>query len=309
MGTEMKSIALALVASLAGCATKLPPLGNVTISDVSAYLVQSRCQDGSLEIVNSDCVGARSQTSVDTMVMRRADWPPPTGYMDQDAYLGPSGPQTIWSYAPHGPFIATNGDGGEVYAIEADGTVRISATQDGGTPYLQGFYGANCGATGWMAFRPDAPTGSWATLIATLKDQEVPSGCPILGYFGLGWSKSFTRYRLENVTLPFVVAGAEQAITLPTIISEHYNRSALAASTALERSMWSKGVGRVVWEAWTTTNPLPVQANRCPGTVWSVAPGPGWTLNDCRYGTNVVIDNDPITGQDYGWPPAIADLP
>jgi hypothetical protein len=304
----------ALAIALSGCSGTLPSLGAsttgpVTIADLQTYLVQQRCADGALMVsASAPCVSA-PQTEADVMVQRRHDWPAPAGYMAQDAYLGPYGPETIWSYAPFGPFVAAHGDGGEVYVIDGD-TVRISITQDGGTPYIQGFYGAGCaGGSGWIAFRNDAPTGSWATVVATLNDVKVPGSCPPLGVLRVGYSQALTRYRLETVSFPFIVDGVRDTIPLQAVISEHYDHGTFAASKNMERSMWAAGVGRAVWEAWSVTNTTPVDPARCPGTNWSQPPAVGWVMYDCRYTTNIVTESAPITGTTYGWPAAGLSLP
>jgi hypothetical protein len=287
-----------IVAALGGCSRAAPAPGPVTIADPVAFLVQLRCPDGALEIAEPGCPGAAPQRAADPMRMRRRDWPAPAGYLAQDAVLGPDGPETLWSFAPSGPFVASHGDGGEVYVVE-DRAVRISITQDGGRPYLQGFYGARCGGDGWIAFKADAPTGRWASLVAHLSDGPVPSPC-------MAFSAALTRYRLEDVAAPWIVAGATRMIVRPTVIAEHYDRATLAASRNMERSFFAKGVGRIIWEAWTTGKPTGNGlAARCPGTAWSTPPAAGWVLSDCRYATNLVADDSAMSGRRFGWPPAL----
>jgi len=290
-----------LAAALVGCrlAAATPALGPITIDDPAAFLAQLRCPDGRLEVAEPRCANAAPQTAADPMRMRRRDWPPPEGYIAQDAILGPGGPETIWANPPFGRAVTARGDGGEIYAVEG-GTVRVVATQDGGKPYLQGFYGAHCGGTGWIVFRADAPTGRWASLVAHLSGERVPSMC-------FAWSAAFTRYRLEQVAAPWVVGGVRRDIVRPTIISEHYDRASIEAATAMERSLFAKGVGRIVWESWSRRAAPSVDlAARCPGAAWSTPPGPGWRLVDCRYATNLVTADGSMTGAAFGWPPPIA---
>jgi hypothetical protein len=286
-------------ATLAGCGRAATPIAAQTIPDPVAYLVQLRCPDGRLEVAEPDCPGAAPQRASDPMLMRRRDWPAPDGYVAQDAILGAYGPETLWSFSPSGPFVAAHGDGGEVYVVDGQ-TVRIALTQDGGKPYLQGFYGAHCGGAGWVAFRADAATGRWASLVAHLSDGRVPSFC-------LAFSAAFTRYRLEDVSAPWVVDGAVRAIALPTVIAEHYDRGAIADAHNMERSFFAKGVGRIIWEAWTTDKPTGAGlAARCPGTTWSTPPAAGWVLSDCRYATNLVAADGSLNGATFGWPGAVA---
>jgi hypothetical protein len=291
--------AFAAATALVGCSNAAPAPGPATIPDPTEYLVQLRCPDGVLEIAEPNCPGAAPQRASDPMTMRRHDWPAPRGYVAQDAVLGADGPETLWSFDPFGPFVAAHGDGGEAYAIDGH-TVRISVTQDGGKPGLQGFYGARCGGTGWIAFRDDAPTGRWASLVAHLSDEPVPSLC-----FAL--SAALTRYRLEDVAAPWIVGGGRRSLVRPTVIAEHYDRASLAASRNMERSFFAKGAGRIIWEAWTTGKPAGAYlATRCPGTAWSTPPAAGWVLSDCRYATNLVAGEGAMSGARFGWPPTLA---
>jgi hypothetical protein len=87
------------------------------------------------------------------------------------------------------------------------------------------------------------------------------------------------------------------------VISEHYDRATIATSTAMERSLFAEGVGRAVWEAWSTKAQPTAQLDvRCPGTAWSTPPAPGWRLVDCRYATNLVPADGSMTGANFGWP-------
>lgn len=290
--------------SLAACLLLAPGAGAgapVTLPDPVAYLVQQRCPDGGLQVTEPACQ-ARAQTAADPILVSRHDWPAPVGYMAQDAMLGPDGPETLWDFAPFGRFDAHNGDGGEVYVLTGD-TVRIALTQDGGTPYLQGFHGAGCGGTGWVVFRDDAPTGRWASLVARLGGGRASGPCAT-------GASALTRYRLERVSAPWIVSGRRIDIALPTVISEHYDRGALAASRAMERSFFARGVGRIIWEAWTRAAPASHDTDlRCPGTAWSTPPAPGWRLSDCRYATNLVATDGSMSGERFGWPPVVTPLP
>lgn len=209
---------------------------------------------------------------------------------------------TLWNFHAPGPFVQADGDGGEVYVVDGP-VVRISVTQDGGKPYLQGFYGASCGGTGWVAFRNDAPTGAWASVLAHLSGLAVPSACAAA-------NPAFTQYRREMVSIPFLIGAARQDIVLSTVISEHYDGASIAASHNMERSFFATGVGRAVWEAWSTADPTGAGLDqRCPGTSWSSAPAAGWRLSDCRFATNVVSEDGTTTANQFGWPPAVAPLP
>jgi hypothetical protein len=284
-------ITIALCLALVGCATSherlppVPPPAAATMPDVRVFLAPP------------------DVTAATPLLRRRHDWPG-AGYQISDAFAAADGQSwiTTWSYPPFGPFVEVNGDGGEVYVTDGT-TVRIAATQDGGKPYLQGFQGASCGGTGWVLFRNDAPTGSWAELVARLGGGDISAPCS-------ADNPGLTRYRLEVVEIPFIEAGVRTSRTLPTVISEHFNNATLAKSTALERSFFAAGVGRVIWEAWTTSAATdPNLADRCPGTVWSTPPAPGWALVDCRTSTNVFDTDGSMSGEIFAWPPAGTILP
>ena len=276
-----------------------------TLPDVRVFLAQNRCADGALAVAEPRCVGAAPQRARDAMRMRRRDWPAPDGYQIGDSYESDDGAYfvTVFSYAPFEAFIPEHGDGGELYVTDGT-TVRIAATEDGGQMgVVQGFYGQGCGGTGWVLFRNDAPTGRWAELVAHLKGEPLGSACSAR-------SSAYTRYRLETVALPFIIQGAPRTLTLPTVISEHFNAASLQRSSAMERSFMVQGVGRAIWEAWTKGPPAGRNlADRCPATAWSVAPAPGWTLSDCRVSTNLVAADGAMSGDGYGWPRPGLTLP
>lgn len=121
-------IALILMVMVGCGGNSQPP---VTISDLSVYLVQSRCPDGGLP---TTCSNPVLQRAVDLMSWRRWDG------LDQisDGAIMPNGSfVTTWAYGS-GPFDAARGDGGEV--MTSDGTTaRIVATQDGSKPGIQRF--------------------------------------------------------------------------------------------------------------------------------------------------------------------------
>jgi len=260
------------------------------------YLVEWVCPDGAFAGLRP-CDGAMPRSANTPMLWRRHDWPAPTGYQIEASFAGAGGaPETIWSYPPFGAFAVENGDGGEVYGVGRDGTVIVTETQDGGRPgVLQHFVGPRCGGTGWLLAKGAPPSGAWASAVATLSDSQDPNACPPLDH-------AFTRWRLETMSIPFIVAGKAQTIKVLTLISEHYDGASLAASQHLERSFFGKGWGRLIWEAWGMAPPTVDLTQRCPGTSWSTAPRPGWQLEDCRYATNIVAADGGMTGAAFGWP-------
>ena len=298
----IRALAMLAVLATAACAT-----GGETATriDPAPFLAQMRCADGALQVAEPNCVGAAPQRAGDRMRMRRHDWPGPVGYQIGDSYVAANGTdyETIFSYPPFGRFTAANGDGGEIYRIER-GMVRIAGTEDGGQMgVVQGFYGKGCGGTGWVLFGSDAVSGRWTALVARLNGAPAGRACS-------ADNVAYTRYRLEQVSIPFLIGGSRVARTLPTIISEHYDDRSIAQSHAMERSFMAKGVGRAIWEAWTTDAPASHDTDqRGPGTAWSTPPAPGWRLGDCRYATTLVADTGARSGAAYAWPPAGVVLP
>jgi hypothetical protein len=210
-----------IVGNVGGSAKSLPPMGTVTVRDLSAFLDQTVCDDGSVDFTRC---GAKHRQSEDEVARyRRHDLPAPGGYQIGDCV----DERCIFSYPPFGPFNVANGDGGDHYTIDRDGIVRIDLTQDGSKPgILQHFVGPDCGGDGWVVFRQDAPTGRWAEMVARLSNTN-DGRCPS----SLG--SAYTRWRLEQIPWTLYFGQRPTTVTLLTIISEHYEglacRHALAA--------------------------------------------------------------------------------
>lgn len=272
----------------------------VTIPDITAYLAVSRCPDGQPAVL-SNCANSMPQKASDPMLVRKLDWSGHTGNQIEDTYLSNNGQYYVntFSYAPNRQFVPGNGDGGDVLVTDGT-TVRITFTQNGtsGGGTIAGYWvGANCGGTGWLLFDNTAPTGRWADKVALLKGSVDPNACPNL-------SSAYTRWRLENANVPFVVNGQVQQINLPVVISEHFGGASIGNAHSMERVVMAKGFARVLWEAWATTPPLGIQNWSCPGIApWSDPPAPGWYLQDRRCPTQISVGDGSMTGDIYGWPP------
>ncbi len=271
-----------------------------TIADVTAFLVTSRCPDGMPAVVEPGCTAARQRAS-DVMLFRRHDWSHSDGQIE-DAYANDDGSAYIntFSYPPNGgPFAPNNGDGGDVLVASADGRVRIDFTQNGdgaGGTRSNYWAGANCGGTGWLSFTNLAPTGSWNFEIAHLNGAATSTSCPG------SLNPAFTQWRLETASVPFVMPdGSRLAVSLPVVISEHYAGTSIAGARSMERVIMAQGVGRVLWEAWTTQGPGATFP--CPGIAgWSDPPAPGWFLGDRRCVTQIAADTGALTGDRFAWP-------
>lgn len=112
--------AVPIVLALTACAGSPP--APITIPDPLSYIAQSRSANGD---------ATNPLRAPDPMVYRRFDF----GHVQaSDSFLtGPASAITTWSYAPWGPFVAANGDGGETYELQGD-AVHITYTKHGGIP-------------------------------------------------------------------------------------------------------------------------------------------------------------------------------
>ena len=275
------------------------------IFNLMDYVVQWRGANG--EWPASSVSNIRSTRESDPLIWRRHDWgTPDEGYQIGDAFLSDDSTYavTTWSYPPFGPFAQANGDGGEVYV--SDGfTMRIAGTQDGGSGnFVQFFPGPQYGALGgWIAFRADAPTGSWASVVAELQDWPDPNET------NLKPNPSFTRYRLENVTVPWkFTTGWSGEVAMPAIISQHFNGADMGSAIDMEESVWMLHIGRVWYAYYRPHVPDETVAMhyRIPKGIppfCGVSDLPGWGLQDARLYTNVRQHDGTVTGANYGWPP------
>jgi hypothetical protein len=159
-------------------------------------------------------------------------------------------------------------------------------TRDGSLKADLYFVGENCGGggTGWVLFGPTVPTGSWASQVAEIGQAASPAGCGRL-------SAAYTQYRLEQVPIPFIIDGQQQILSLPTIISEHYNGKDPTTAIMLERFYFARNWGKVRWGRWDKRgNPRAGLAQECPAipTWGSAPPFAGAIMTDCRNWTNII---------------------
>lgn len=144
-----------------GKPSPIPP-GPTTIADPLAYLAQSRGTNGDV---------TTPLRASDPMIYRRFDF----GHEQaSDSFLtGPTSAITTWGYAPWGPFVDANGDGGERYELQGN-TVRITHTKHGGIPTTP---------ISWVALTTDTVdcAQGWSTYTA------LERGCrTVVNYPGIG---------------------------------------------------------------------------------------------------------------------------
>jgi len=276
------------------------------ISDMNSYLVQATCSGG---LTPNNCAYAnQTKDLISTpLTFRRLDWPGAYSGIISDNVLDPSTGAVISTFktAPFdGPFNPPN-DGGDVYLDVANvnriGNAAIAVkTQTGSlTPIY--FVGYTCGYTSWLLFPRNLPTygQGWGSAVAELGQSNAPgTNCNLRNM-----TPAYTRYRLENVSTPFLANGVQTALVIPTVISEHYNGSTIVGSTQLERFYFAQGWGKLRWEYWSTSPPSRDLTGECPTVpTWEVTPS-FWhaELTDCRTWTNVIPDTSGWSVSDYAW--------
>lgn len=273
-------------------------LPSLPLTDFSAFLVERVMPDGSPALVPGS--GAK-RTAYDTLTWARSDYGRPGGYeryvaaedLPRGRWVG------AWSFYPWTLFNAALGDGGQTVQNDA-ANAYIMETQDGGRAGVQVFTGRGSVApngghgTGWVVCDRYPPTGSWAAVIAYL---NIDGAMPL--------NAAWTRWRIEMLPIPFTVFGAAKNITLPCIISEHYNGASIAAAVSMEQSIYAMGWGEVWWAAYGTGARIADFAARVPfGLPWL---GPferqDFVLEDARLWTQVlpISSGEAATVQ---WPPS-----
>jgi hypothetical protein len=264
---------------------------SLPIADIGAYLTQHILPDGSPALVPGT---GRPQTVYDTMTWRRRDYGQPGGYEAFDALVDyPHGRWvSTWSFAPYKGFAALAGDGGETFQPDSR-YVYIMATQDGGTPGIQKFTGSQQGGTGWIAFDYRPPTGSWASALAML---NINGATPL--------NPAFTRWRREMLPVYFRVFGVPATLSLPCIISEHYNGSTIANAVSMEQQIYALGWGPVWWAAYGTGAGMKDYALRVPAAPWgAAAERSDFVIEDGRLWTDITLVA-PGEQNKVAWPPA-----
>lgn len=134
-------LSLLLAAFLAACGPDSPP--PTAQPSIGAY-------GSPPSIVSGPFLAYLSPGPASTVLpYRRQDWPGPGSGLDQDAGTLPSGAVVnAFSTAPFEVTFRPPGDGGDIYAVRADGPVVALKTKDGGVPKDIFFCGDNwiCGA-------------------------------------------------------------------------------------------------------------------------------------------------------------------
>ena len=276
------------------------------ISDMNAYLVQATCPGGGTP--NNCASGDQTKDLTTTpLTFRRLDWPGAYSGIIADNALDPSSGAVISTFktAPFDGHFNPPNDGGDVYMNDTNvhriGDAAIAVKTQTGSLTPTYFVGYTCGYTSWLLFPQNLPSygQGWGSFVAELGQSNKPgTNCNLQNM-----SPAYTRYRLENVTMPFLINNSQTSLVIPTVISEHYNASSVGKATELERFYFAQGWGKLRWEFWTTSPPSRDLTGECPTVpTWMVAPSfAGAQLTDCRTWTNIIPDTSGWSVSDYGW--------
>ena len=220
---------------------------------------------------------------------RRQDWPGPGSGLDQDAGTLPSGAVVnAFSTAPFEVTFRPPGDGGDIYAVRADGMAVALKTKDGGVPRDIFFCGDN-----WILWGADVGP-DWHSVTANIY-QAPGASCRPQKRGG----PAYTQYIEATIEVPFI--GLQTGTrAIDTIIHEHYNGASIARAKSLERMYFGKDIGRYRWEYWTPRG-TPIRRLVCPALDYSVPPAPDWVMTDCRMWTNLVPNTTKFSLAAYGW--------
>lgn len=277
----------------------------LTDNEMLAYLVEQR--DGS---------PSRYQLSSEAYSTRRHDWgtsPGSRGFEASDSVLRntPARNTVIqtfdfgYSEPGFGRFDLQDGDGGQVLVI-VDGWASVIMTQDGGDG-VQWFIGRDRSQLGWLMFR-NTVTDAWQSVDAELAKGRHATDRPLL------YNEAYTRFRRQMLSMPFARAGVfHEMRNLDVIVCEHYSGGNPETAEAVERFVFAKGLGWVLWERWQQNVALPTEvvaanAARLPALPELEAPlGEGWTRNDGRCWTNICEYATPVSVDMFAWP-ALSEL-
>ena len=265
-------------------------------------MVQTECADGSTP---NNCPGNAGQM-FDWIPLhwRKSDWPGPgSGLVSDSVWLQYTGNVlSTFSTYPFGPLVLPN-DGGDIYKRDLStfpATASAIKTKTGDIAQDMYF----CG-TGWTLFKNDLPAYSsyyqgynWASTTAEIGQSNSANSC------NTTLSPAYTQFRLELVTVPFLIGGAQLNLQIPTIISEHWDGTSPATASNMERFYFGLNWGKYRWDLYSTTPPSPDRdlASECPSLNQTYTPGfPGWQMSDCRMWTNILPASGNFSLNQYGW--------
>jgi hypothetical protein len=201
-----KLLSLLGLVAIISCFGIDPPRIAGEISDMNSYLVQATCSGG-LTPNNCAYVDQTKDLITTPLTFRRLDWPGAYSGIVSDNVLDPSTGAVISTFktAPFdGPFNPPN-DGGDVYLNLAnvrsiDHAAIAVKTQTGSLTPIH-FVGYTCGYTSWLLFPRNLPMygQGWGSVVAEIGQSNAPgTNCD-----AKNMSPAYTRYRLENVSMPF----------------------------------------------------------------------------------------------------------
>ena len=204
-GTMMRKLLSLLVAIISF--SGIDPSGIAgEISDMDSYLVQATCSGG---LTPNKCAYANQTKDLITtpLTFRRLDWPGAYSGIVSDNVLDPGTGAVISTFktAPFDGHFDPPNDGGDVYLNVAkvrgigDAALAVKTQTGSLTPIY--FVRYTCGYTSWLLFPQDLPTDGqgWGSAVAEIGQSNAPgTNCD-----AKNMSPAYTRYRLENVIMPF----------------------------------------------------------------------------------------------------------
>lgn len=291
---------------------------NLCLDAAGAVLIGVSPADG-----DPACVGQRDLRPGERLPYHKHDQPSPgqhaaapQGYQRSDAFpVETAGLGIVVEHSfdfgagegRHFGVFDAGSDGGDI-AVLSPGGVSIGATGDAAGFKLwvgecSGRVTPSALSHSWLIARTDAqPAGRWqGETIARLNGVPIagPEQCPAR------FNPAYTQWHVE----PFryrAAAGQGAAVTLETLISEHYGGIARATADHVERFYFTRELGATRWERWQNAN-----GNRQYGAALvaqraaefaatrrcSAAPPPAggasMVLIDCREWTRIEPPADP----------------
>jgi len=184
---------------------------------------------------------------------RRQDWPGPASGIDQDAGTLPSDAVVnAFSTAPFEVTFRPPDDGGDIYAVRADGPAVALKTKDGGVPKDIFFCGDD-----WILWGADVGP-DWALR----NGQYLPGSGGFLPATETHWPSLHPIHRSHHRRAVHWFADEDPSNRHP-IVHEHYDGPSIAQAKNLERMYFGKGIGRYRWEYWTPGG-RPLRQLVCP---------------------------------------------
>ena len=285
-----------------------PPPGWAAAWD---FLVESVCDDGRGHALigvspldgPARCTRPRKLGIGEVLPYRRRDWANlseraarPDGYQQSDSVpvrtaLGLAVVQaTDFGDPPRRFGRFEDGDGGQVVFFTPQ-AASVGLTEDGGAG-LQFFLGPACTPLdAWVLVDRSFATQPSGQAVARITRRQA--ACPDrMGY-------AFTRWTVQPVTFRAKTAGKVGAVTLTTLVTDHFGGHSVDAAANLERMYFTRELGYTRWERWQNLSRQDRPADRreaaamaandrCEPQTGPPSTDTNWVMVDCREWTQMV---------------------